>query len=212
MRLVEPREGILPPDSTFAPSEPCPNVQAVYTATAKDTQTPSRNTLYFVSDISPLLKDDTLYQADVKSHSGDLTSIAWVILTFINGRERTGPTSSDITKEPLVQSPPQPGSVIVLNGSTPRDDMVDDYHAWYDQEHGGKLAHVPGWQAMRRYALTEVYGEAETASFYGMNVYDEENGLGGEAWKAGVTDWTLRIRKQAAKPNIRRVWTVRETV
>ncbi|KAK7696872.1 hypothetical protein SLS64_014128 [Diaporthe eres] len=98
------------------------------------------------------------------------------------------------------------GTEIVINGSTPKAEYEADYHNWYDQEHVHKLGLVPGWQLTRRFRLEKVYGEAETASFYGVNFYDEENGLGGPEWKASATEWTLRIRQQAAKPNIRRTW------
>ena len=63
-----------------------------------------------------------------------------------------------------------------------------------------------GTSEVRRYKLERVFGEAETAAFYGVNFYDEKNGLGGPEWQAGVTEWSMRIRSHAAKPNIRRTW------
>ncbi|CAK7235426.1 hypothetical protein SBRCBS47491_009289 [Sporothrix bragantina] len=211
MRLVHAREGVDAHASVLTPPAPCHHVQATWKMTARDDKQPAHCTIYFVADIAPLVADGGLFTADAQSHADTVAAVSWVVLAFVNGRERDSPTSSAITANSLVSPAPAPGSVIVLNGSTPRPDKADDYHAWYDQEHGGKLAYVPGWQTMRRYRLEKVYGNAETADFYGMNLYDAVNGLGGKEWQDGVTEWTLRIRSQAARPNIRRVWTVQDT-
>jgi hypothetical protein len=68
---------------------------------------------------------------------------------------------------------------------------------------------VPGWNENKRYRLEKSYGDVETASFYGFNFYDVENGLGGPEWKASTdTEWTQRVRSNHAKPNIRRMWKI----
>ncbi|SPO06779.1 uncharacterized protein DNG_09473 [Cephalotrichum gorgonifer] len=212
MRLVEPRATTLASsDSTFVP----PNVEATQFLEANDSQKPSQNAVYYLSDISPLLSTSSAYDEDVRAHGSELTSISWVVCSFINGRD--GPhlgSGSDITSssvEYTMSGPPATGSVVVINGSTPRPDKEQEYHDWYDQEHGEKLTLVPGWNSARRYRFEKSYGDVETANFYGFNYYDEKNGLGGPEWKAGVTEWTLRIRSNAAKPNIRRVWSVVST-
>lgn len=181
-----------------------PGVVAQYVAKADDDKTPSWNTIYFVKDISPLLSSSQHYEADVTT-SSESSSPVWVICSYINGRD-TAESVEPQTAPHVPSSRLIRGSVLVINGSTPRQDKEADYHAWYDQEHGSMLTQVPGWRASRRYALSKAYGSVEVANFYGFNYYDEENGLGGPEWKAGVTDWTLRIRSNAAKPNIRRVW------
>lgn len=183
-----------------------PGIEAAYTLKANDGSTPSYNSLYFLNDIAPIVNSRSAYDADIKDSSA--SEISWVICSFINGRDTAGLSQKPQTKPHVLPNPPALGSILVINGSTPRADKEDDYHAWYDQEHGEKLTRVPGWNAARRYALAAVYGNVEAANFYGFNFYDEENGLGGPEWKAGVTDWTLRIRSNAAKPNIRRVWKV----
>ncbi|KAJ5604595.1 hypothetical protein N7510_009749 [Penicillium lagena] len=183
-----------------------PNIEGKYTLKADDNKTPGHNTVYFLSDISPLLSSKEHYDDDATTN----LSTSWVICAFINGRDTEG--AGELQTSPHVPpTPPARGSVLVINGSTPHSDKEADYHAWYDQEHGAKLTRVPGWQAARRYSLAKVYGAAETANFYGFNFYDEKNGLGGPEWQAGVTGWTLRIRSNAAKPNIRRVWKVEGT-
>lgn len=211
MRLVEPGNAGQPtPDSTITPASPCPNVETVYTLEANDGKTPSLNTIYFVSDITSILQSSSAYEQDVRAHESGLTSIAWVVCAFINGRDdpqAKGPSTSPH----VLPTAPVSGTSLVINGSTPRPDKEHDYHNWYDQEHGGKLTLVPGWISSRRYQLAKTYGETETANFYGFNYYEEKNGLGGPEWKAGVTEWTLRIRDNAAKPNVRRVWKVVKT-
>lgn len=183
-----------------------PGIEAVYTLKAKDGSTPLYNTLYFLSDVAPLIHSQSYYDADKTGSSS--SEVSWVVCSFLNGRDTAGLSQEPQTRPHVLPNPPTLGSILVINGSTPRADKEDDYHAWYDQEHGGKLTNVPGWKAARRYALAAVYGNIETANFYGFNFYDEENGLGGPEWKAGVTDWTLRIRSNAAKSNIRRVWKI----
>ncbi|KAH8700165.1 hypothetical protein BGW36DRAFT_425000 [Talaromyces proteolyticus] len=182
---------------------PLPGIAAIYTLRADDNEKPIANTVYFLNDISPLLSSRDQYDADSDKHS----DVSWIICSFINGRDAPGDEEPQIEPHKL-PVPAAQGSVLVVNGSTPQSDKEADYHAWYDQEHGGKLTRVPGWTAARRYALVKSYGPSQTASFYGFNFYKEENGLGGPEWQAGVTDWTLRIRSNAAKPNIRRVWEI----
>jgi hypothetical protein len=208
MRLVEPkRQGQTLPQSFLAPISPCPNIEAIYILDGTEGQVLSKNTVYIVSDISPIVDSSLAYEHDVRAYNAELASISWVICAFINGRDRV-PAKSH---QHGLENPPDSGSILVVNGSTPRADREQDYHDWYDQEHGEKLTLVPGWNAARRYRLVKSYGEAQTASFYGFNYYDETNGLGGPEWKAGVTEWSLRIRSNAAKPNIRRVWKVTST-
>lgn len=192
-------------ETTERPSSPFPNIEATYILKAHDGETPSFNTVYFLSDITPIVSSPEYYNTDVSTHGVERSSLSWKVCAYINGRDRYNGVNSDPVDHVLFKTPAV-GSVVVANGSTPSEDKEQDYHDWYDQEHGEMLRQVPGWNSARRYALVTVYGETEAARFYGLNFYDEENGLGGPEWKAGVTEWTLRIRSNAAKPNIRRVW------
>lgn len=206
MRLVN-SDGAEVNSSQVAPTSPCPNIQKTYTAVADDNEKPSRLALYVLSDITPLLASSDLYEADKKANS-DL-SLSWVVCGFVNGRDKGAPaTDAPSTSHPLTHEP-VPGSKLVINGSTPRPDKESDYHAWYNEEHGPGLSIVPGWNAARRYSLQKTFGDVETANFYGFNYYDEESGLGGPIWQSSTkTEWTFRIRENAAKPNIRRVWRI----
>lgn len=198
-------------DSILSPLSVAPNTEAKYTLTANDDESPSRATVYFLSDITPIISSPAAYEKDI-SESGTSVPISWVVCKFINGRDASSSKDAPPSAHPhLAPQHPSIGSILVANGNTPRPDKEQDYHDWYDQEHGGKLTLVPGWNTSRRYALAKSYGDIETSSFYGFNYYDAENGLGGAAWKAGVTEWTMRIRSNSAKPNIRRVWKILAT-
>lgn len=213
MRLAQrgPKDtGSLSQEETAVFSQaPFPNVQTIYTAHADDDKTPSLNTIYVLSDINPVLSSPEYYEQDVKAFADSLTSVSWVVCAFVNGRDRGGDASAEPSTVHPLPGPPANGSIIVVNGSTPRPGKEQDYHEWYNQEHGPGLSVVPGWTSARRYSLEKLYGDVETASFYGFNYYEAQNGLGGPEWQASTkTEWTQRIRGNAAKPNIRRVWRV----
>ena len=192
-----------------APETLCPNIKKTQTAVADDGQTPSQLALYFLSDVRPLISSSDLYDKDAAKQDAD-ASVVWVVCSFINGRKRnTSPATTNVSH--LLSHAPASGSQLVINGSSPRLDKQDDYHAWYDEEHGPMLSLVPGWNENKRYRLEKSYGHVETASFYGANFYDAVNGLGGPEWKASTnTEWTQRVRGNHAKPNIRRVWKIQQ--
>ncbi|OAL05030.1 hypothetical protein IQ06DRAFT_290986 [Phaeosphaeriaceae sp. SRC1lsM3a] len=208
LRLAEPRDGTTP-STRHARPQIASYATQIYTALADDDKEPSQLSLYVLDAINPLLETSDLYNADVAANAD--SQISWLILEFINGREKTASPTSPPSTQHALPIRPLPGSKIVVVGSTPRPDKESDYHEWYNVEHGPALGTVPGWNAGRRYAFRKAYGEAETASFYGVNYYDAESGLGGPIWeKSTKTEWTFRIRGNAAKPNIRRVWRVVE--
>lgn len=204
MRFAQLQPGSTITDSSWAPPDLVPGAEAVYRMQCDDDQEPRYAAFYFIPDITEATQAQSRYDSDVHQHVDSFVSLAWVVASYINGRNPG--ESSPFTGHQTPTSPPPLGTVIVANGSSPRSEWETDYHAWYDEEHGGKLGKVPGWQLMRRYKLEKVFGDVATAKFYGVNFYDERNGLGGPEWKEGVTAWTLRIRDQAEKPNIRRVW------
>ncbi|KAF2653675.1 hypothetical protein K491DRAFT_780143 [Lophiostoma macrostomum CBS 122681] len=204
MRMLHSKEPLN--ESSLDAPKVSSGIEAAYKLTALEKENPWLNTMYFLDDIAPLANSSASYDEDVKANASDSIPISWVLCAFINGRDQSTPSQQTYTTPHVPAATPNPGSVVIVNGSTPRADKEDDYHAWYDQEHGDKLKLVPGWNVARRYSLAKAYGNIETANFYGVNFYDEKNGLGGPEWKAGVTEWTLRIRDNAAKPNIRRQW------
>jgi hypothetical protein len=208
MRLLEPSDYGQFARQEITSESVSTKIRARYVMDLLEGSGPSRCILYILDDINPITVSAAAYEGDLKATASEAATVSWIVCSFINGRDKSkaglAPTQ-DLPRAPALKS------TIVINGSTPRPDKEQDYHDWYDQEHGGKLTLVPGWNAVRRYRLAKAYGSVETASFYGVNFYDEENGLGGPEWKASVTEWSLRIRSNAAKPNLRRVWGVIET-
>jgi hypothetical protein len=202
MRLVECSSSPRNP-----PPMPCPNIENIYAAAADDGKTPTQLTLYFVSDVRPLIASPNLYDNDLASQIPN-DNLTWVVCSYINGRDKDlSPTTPSVPH--LLSHTPAAGSRLVVNGSSPRQDKEEDYHNWYNEEHGPMLSLVPGWNENKRYRLEKSYGDVETASFYGFNFYDVENGLGGPEWKASTdTEWTQRVRSNHAKPNIRRMWKI----
>lgn len=190
MRMVDIGSSSDPPPTMGA--YPCLNVERIYTLKQNDDKSPAYNTLYFPSDIDPILQNESYYHDDVGANGANFASITWVVMSFINGRTKC---SSPHPQCP--QSPPHviPGTlagdtVMVLNGSTPCEGKENDYHNWYNQEHGLLLANVPGWKAGRRCLVKKVYGDIEevcgAVTLFGLNVYDEQNRLGGPVWQANV--------------------------
>ena len=70
-------------------------------------------------------------------------------------------------------------------------DIIDDYNAWYDQEHLPRLVRVPGVERARRYVadpgLSPRYLTAYDLSIKGA--FESPEGL-----KARKTPWTERMR------------------
>jgi hypothetical protein len=70
-------------------------------------------------------------------------------------------------------------------------DIVDDYNAWYDQEHLPRLVGVPGVERARRYVadpgLSPRYLTAYDLSI--KDAFESPEGL-----KARKTPWTERMR------------------
>lgn len=211
MRMVQPAPGQgKPPPNILAPPAPCPNVEAYYIFEEMDHDLPRFNTTYFLSDIRPVLENASFYEDDVKATEGGLATLAWEVCSYMNGRDTS--EAKEMALEPhLLPKPPVIGSTVVSNGGTPKPDWVQDYVEWYNIEHSRLLSLVPGWNNCRRYSHSKTYGEADIASFYGWNFYDAENGLGGPEWQRSMTDWTKKVRIQASKPNLRRVWKVIQT-
>lgn len=186
---------------------PCPDVLQVLKAAADDGKATNQLALYLVDDIRPLLSSSQLYDRDAETHEAG-NALAWVVCSFINGYSNDNPPHGASVTHLLSHTPAQ-GSKLVINGSSPRPDKVNDYHDWYNKEHGPMLSLVPGWNECQRYRFEKAYGDVETASFYGFNYYDEQNGLGGPEWKASTdTEWTRRVRNNHEKPNVRRVWKI----
>jgi hypothetical protein len=74
------------------------------------------------------------------------------------------------------------------------------------------ISKVSGWLKSERYEFTKAFGsQTGAAPFLAVHFYEEENGLGGEEWKASVdTEWSKRIRENVMVQHYRRIWEVVE--
>ena len=70
------------------------------------------------------------------------------------------------------------------------DDIVDEYNAWYDQEHLPRLVTVPGVLRARRY--TAVEGRPQYLTAYALA--DKDAFSSPEGLKARKTPWTEKMR------------------
>ncbi|CAM1510706.1 Fc.00g010410.m01.CDS01 [Cosmosporella sp. VM-42] len=91
---------------------------------------------------------------------------------------------------------PPTDTELIQVGMSPTPESVQDYHAWFDEEHLEMLADVPGWRTGHRYELINSIGNGnEMASpFMSAHTYAEKNGLGGEIWRKSIeTPWTKKF-------------------
>jgi hypothetical protein len=78
----------------------------------------------------------------------------------------------------------------------PPPEMVEDYHAWYLEEHIPMLLKVKGWRRIRRYEL--VQGNA--TRFMALHELDSLAGFGGAEHTASIsTPWRLRVAAYITK-------------
>jgi hypothetical protein len=73
----------------------------------------------------------------------------------------------------------------------PAPDSVDEYHAWYLEEHIPMLMEVPGWRRARRFEQVEGTG----LRFLALHELESPDVFEHEAYKASIsTPWRLRMR------------------
>jgi len=72
----------------------------------------------------------------------------------------------------------------------PPPDKVDDYHAWYLEEHIPMLMKVPGWRRIRRYELVE----GDALPFMALHELETLDVFNHEAHTASIsTPWRYRV-------------------
>ncbi|MDB5602412.1 MAG: hypothetical protein JWN71_4456 [Xanthobacteraceae bacterium] len=96
----------------------------------------------------------------------------------------------DLARDVGVISAPPPRWLYIVHTDIPLD-IVDDYNAWYDEEHLPRLVGVPGVERARRYVadgtLSPRYLTAYALSI--KDAFESPEGL-----KARKTPWTERMR------------------
>lgn len=183
---------------------PGANITQITTLSSTDDKvasgSPTNSIVYDVLHISKFLIPGA-YEND-PAHTKGTASLDWQVYKRISKRTRPGLEAELHPK----------GSTMVCIGITPNEGAFEDYSNWYEQEHLGMIALVPGWRQSERYELAKAFGSPNgVAPYIAVHYYDEVNGLGGPEWKASVdTEWTARVRANCAKPHFRRIWTVGE--
>jgi hypothetical protein len=73
----------------------------------------------------------------------------------------------------------------------PPPELVDDFHAWYAEEHSPMLMEVDGWRRIRRFELVEGTG----ARFLALHELESLDVFETDAYKAAIgTPWRERVR------------------
>lgn len=87
---------------------------------------------------------------------------------------------------PWTDHPPYVMSVAL----EPPPDQVDDFHAWYREEHSPMLMAAPGWRRIRRYEQVDGNGPR----FMALHELESLDGFKTEEYTAAIsTPWRLRV-------------------
>jgi hypothetical protein len=101
-------------------------------------------------------------------------------------------------------------TVFVIVSMTPKPEMEEEFHQWYNEEHIEMLSQVHGWVRSRRYELVEQSGTPEKPPKYlALHEYEDETGLKSSQWNAAVsTPWRNRVidKVVARERRIFKVW------
>src|SRR5215212_4108526 len=72
----------------------------------------------------------------------------------------------------------------------PPPDQVDDFHAWYREEHSPMLMAAKGWRRIRRYEQVEGHGPR----FMALHELDSLDGFDSKEYEAALaTPWRIRV-------------------
>lgn len=87
------------------------------------------------------------------------------------------------------------GNVLVAGTLTLKEEKDGkELDRWYDEEHIGLMAKVPGWLRTRRFVTSSILGGKEGMEYLALHEYTPKNGLGGEEFKAATsTPWCNEI-------------------
>ncbi|KIW33343.1 uncharacterized protein PV07_00200 [Cladophialophora immunda] len=177
----------------------CTSVFRLHASDKHDSLKPYRDQ-YLINLEDPEALTQATIERLISEASTLFSSSDWNIYHEIARRSRPGIDNNEY---------PPIGTEYVQVGMDPTLGSTQDYLDWFEQEHQGMLAKVPGWRGTRRYRLASRYGSGRehAALFVSASEYDVENGLGGPIWQASIdTPWTERVRDNLAQAYHRRTW------
>lgn len=169
---------------------------------AIDGQTPAWSAVYDVSDLSMLEK--RIYtrlreerSAREKRVMGSFESLDRKIYSLYSERSKTPGYVG-------------PGAVIASVSMTIKDEDLEAFDKWYEEEHVGMLARIPGWLRTRRFRMLVggIKGMPPTGQVECLAVHDfeEQNGLNGPEHQAATnTPWRLQTMEKIVARE-RREW------
>ncbi|KAH6666518.1 3-oxoadipate enol-lactonase [Plectosphaerella plurivora] len=169
-----------------------PTFLAVYDVTSMDhLETPTYLTLR--ANRSPH-EAETIGQVDVKRFFYDLVwekkSSQFVPIEDLSDDEAEGIVL--VTNETVLKS----------------DDSEAEYRRWYEEEHVGMLAKVPGWLRTRFFKTSTLEKNAKTV-LLSYTEYAKDNGLGGAEHKAAMsTKWREEIAEKHIAEKSRRTYSL----
>lgn len=173
---------------------------------AADEQNPSWSAVYDVSDLawlekriySRLRQERSVREKQVMS---TFESLDRKIYSQISTRQKPGFSGP---------APVQVAVSILL-----KDENLEEFDKWYEEEHTGMLARIPGWLRTRRFRLVAPgikgmppKGQTETLA---VHDFEAQNGLGGPEQQAATgTEWRNRVAKLFISAE-RRIWAHQHT-
>jgi len=94
------------------------------------------------------------------------------------------------TDEPWAMAYTEHAPFVMSVALEPPPDQVDDFHAWYREEHSSMLMAAPGWRRIRRYEQADGNGPR----FMALHELESLGGFQSEEYKAALsTPWRLRV-------------------
>jgi hypothetical protein len=94
------------------------------------------------------------------------------------------------TDEPWAAAWTEHAPFVMSVALEPPADRVDDFHAWYREEHSPMLMEAKGWRRIRRYEQVEGNGPR----FMALHELESLDGFGTKEYEAALaTPWRLRV-------------------
>ncbi|KAF3358617.1 hypothetical protein VdG1_00177 [Verticillium dahliae VDG1] len=137
---------------------------------------------------------ETIAQVDVKRYFFDVVS------------EKTAPSFRPI--EELTDDEAE-GIQLVVNETTLKSaESEAEYKKWFEEEHMGLLAKVPGWLRTRFMKTSTIENEGRTI-YLSIHEYAKQNGLGGPEHQASMsTKWRDDIAQNHIATKSRRTYSL----
>ena len=185
-----------------------PEIQTAVSLTATDETKPTWGDIYTVNNLE--FFQSPAYQRFVEAgirrqkEEKEVRVIDRRIYRLISERSKLGLGSGDASLKVV--------HTFVFVSMTPSPGYEDEFDKWYEEEHTGMLALVPGWLRTRRYELVEpiVLGPPKMLA---VHEYEEFNGLQGsvELDRARNTPWRTKVMqhidaRERREFKVLRVW------